>query len=106
MNRINIHFHATIIPLPHVLGATLHYLAKRNHSTSNDRDHCFDAAAAAEVALLVESNTGYGQSFAHLREEKEKEKEKEKEILKLYFPLHIAGLRLNTTRRGAGGKSS
>ncbi|HEY7424537.1 MAG TPA: hypothetical protein VH682_09940 [Gemmataceae bacterium] len=84
-NNTNINFRATIIPAAQVLRATLHYLAKRDRSDSKDDDASFDQSVAQETALLVESNTSYGRRSGS---------ESARDILQLYFPLHIAGLRV------------
>jgi hypothetical protein len=76
-------FHATLIPSTQVLWATLHYLAKRDESRSDDRTF---TAPAEPVAFLIEANTRFGHAVQKGLEQPESR------FLILPFPLHIAGV--------------
>ena len=59
LEESNVRFSATVIPNNHVIRAILHYLAYRDQSHSNENDLTFSSLES--VAILTESNTGFGQ---------------------------------------------
>jgi hypothetical protein len=80
-----VHFSATVLPSKHVISTVLHYLARRERSRS---DEVIEKMPSGEVALLVESNTGFGQSNAGIGRLKGT-------VIEFPFPLHISRLRSN-----------
>jgi hypothetical protein len=81
-----IKFQATINPTKKVLPAILHFLEHRDRSRSDDRDFACSPDWLSSVALLTESNTGFGQDSIGASSQ-------HAGVLELHFPLHMAWLR-------------
>jgi len=77
---------ATMIPARVQLNAVLHYLAQRDGARSNDKLSSKNTARVpGRVAILTESNTGFGKSVASVGANSE--------IEVLRFPLHVSRLK-------------
>jgi hypothetical protein len=95
-----IHFSATVIPSKHVISTVLHYLKHREKSRSFAT---IDPTPPAEVALLVESNTSFGQVNQEVAQENQgigpvnrpesKPHPEPPKVIAFPFPLHISRLR-------------
>ena len=72
---------ATVIPTRIILGAMLRYLARRDGSQSNEAIKPGLSLLPGKVAILAESNTGYGKSVSSFTGD---------QILMLRFPLNIS----------------
>ncbi len=72
---------ATVAPTKTIIGATLHYLARRDGSQSDEKVKPGLALLPGKVALLAESNTGYGRSVSTFTGD---------QVLMLRFPLNIS----------------
>lgn len=83
-------FQSTVIPTKLILNGILNFLARRDNVYS-DETLTFDQMnrIPGRVAILTESNTGFGKAFASLTQQ---------EILMLRFPLHISRVKSEYTR--------
>ncbi|HVK12727.1 MAG TPA: hypothetical protein VM597_28510, partial [Gemmataceae bacterium] len=82
-------FTSTVIPTRTTLGAMLHFLTRRDAAGTQD-----DVAVAADlvpgkVALLAESNTGFGKAVNNLPAD---------QVVTLRFPLHISRVKSEYTQ--------
>jgi hypothetical protein len=89
LNGPGVSFRAMVAPNRQVIPAVLHYLQKRSNSEHDDR--CFEPLGA-KVALLVESNTAFGDEIVRPG------RARQNQFLQLRFPLHISRLRARVQR--------
>lgn len=76
-----IEFSSTVIPTRTTLGAMLHFLTKRDGTGTQDAIPASVDLMPGKVALLTESNTGFGKAFADMKNDR---------LLTMRFPLHIS----------------
>jgi hypothetical protein len=74
-------FSATVVPARQTLNAILHYLTRRDGTSTHDPLGSEIDLLPGKVALLTESNTGFGKAFSNLGHN---------QVLTLRFPLHIS----------------
>jgi len=76
-----VEFSATVIPTRTTLGAMLHFLTRRDRSSTHEPISSSLDLVPGKVAILAESNTGFGKAFADLKQD---------QVVTLRFPLHIS----------------
>jgi hypothetical protein len=76
-----VQFSSTIIPTRTTLGAMLHFLTRRDGSSTKEAIPASVDLVPGKVALLTEGNTGFGKAFASMDNGR---------VLNLRFPLHIS----------------
>lgn len=76
-----VEFSSTVIPARTTLGAVLHFLTRRDGSSTSERIPSGVELVPGKVALLTEGSTGFGKAFASLNND---------QVLSLRFPLHIS----------------
>jgi len=83
-------FQSTVVPTRLILNGILNFLARRDSVYSGEM-LMFDKMnhLPGRVAILTESNTGFGKAFSSLTQQ---------EILMLRFPLHISRVKSEYTR--------
>ncbi len=80
---------ATVIPTKTVISAMLRYLTRRDGCRSNEPIAKGISHIPGKVALLTESNTGFGKSLNSINRQ---------DILMLRFPLHISHVKTEYTQ--------
>ena len=82
---------STVVPTRLVLTALLRYLTRRDGCKSNEPvNRSFHNILPGKVAILTESNTGFGKAFTTIGQADE--------ILVLRFPLHISRVKNEYTQ--------
>ena len=82
---------STVVPTRLVLTALLRYLTRRDGCKSNEPvNRSFHNILPGKVAILTESNTGFGKAFTSIGQADE--------ILVLRFPLHISRVKNEYTQ--------
>jgi len=76
-----VEFSSTVIPTRTTLGALLHFLTRRDGSGTHEAIPWSLDLVPGKVAILAESNTGFGKAFSDLNVD---------QVVTLRFPLHIS----------------
>lgn len=76
-----VEFSSTVIPTRTTLGALLHFLTRRDGSGTDEPLPWGVDLVPGKVAILAESNTGFGKAFDDLKKD---------QVVTLRFPLHIS----------------
>lgn len=82
-------FSSTVVPTRITLGALLHFLARRDGSGSAEPLPYGVERVPGKVAVLAESNTGFGKTFDDLKQD---------QLITLRFPLHISRVKTEYTQ--------
>jgi hypothetical protein len=83
-----VEFSSTVIPTRTTLGALLHFLTRRDGSGTHEAIPWSLDLVPGKVAILAESNTGFGKAFADLKQD---------QVVTLRFPLHISRVKSEYT---------
>ena len=82
-------FTSTVIPTRTTLSAMLHFLSRRDGSSTSEPIGSNVDLVPGKVAILTESNTGFGKALASLGHD---------QIVTLRFPLHISRVKNEYTQ--------
>jgi hypothetical protein len=84
-----IRFTSTVIPTRTTLGAMLHFLTRRDAAGTQDEFAVGADLVPGKVAILAESNTGFGKAINNLPAD---------QVVTLRFPLHISRVKSEYTQ--------
>lgn len=83
-----VEFASTVVPTKITLNGMLRYLTRRDGTSSTDPIGGDLTLLPGKVALLTESNTGFGKSVAGVRKD---------QVIVLPFPMHISRVKSEST---------
>ncbi len=83
-----VEFSSTIIPTKITLNGMLRYLTRRDGTSSTDPIGSDLTLLPGKVALLTESNTGFGKTVAGMRND---------QVIVLPFPMHVSRIKAEST---------